>query len=56
MRAFHAGETDVLPAFYAHVYCKNLGKYAALMPIEESAPILSSEPVMPIAGSTIQLV
>lgn len=56
MQAFHAGESDVLPPFYAQIYCKRLGDYAELMPIEESAPILSSEPVTPIVGSTIQLV
>lgn len=56
MRAFHAGETDELPAFYAHAYRKRLGKYAELMPIEESTPILSREPVTPMVGSTIQLV
>lgn len=56
MRAFHAGETDHLPAFYANAYHKRLGSYAELMPIEESAPILSSEPVTPTVGGTIQLV
>lgn len=56
MRAFHVGETEVLPAFYANAYRKHLGSYAELMPIEESAPILSSEPVTPMVGSTIQLV
>jgi radical SAM superfamily enzyme YgiQ (UPF0313 family) len=55
MRAFHAGETDELPAFYAHTYRKQLGPYAELMPIEESAPILSREPVTPVGGSPIQL-
>jgi hypothetical protein len=56
MRAFHASETDELPAFYAHAYRKRLGKYAELMPVEESAPLLSNEPVTPVGGSTIQLV
>jgi radical SAM superfamily enzyme YgiQ (UPF0313 family) len=55
MRAFHAGETDVLPAFYAHAYRKSLGKYAELIPIEESAPILSSEPITPMSGRMIVL-
>ena len=53
MRAFHAGETDILPAFYAKAYHKRLGKYAELMPLEESIPILSAEPVNPVIGSTI---
>lgn len=55
MRAFHHGETDELPAFYAHAYQKRLGKYAELMPIEESAPILTSAPVVPVVGRTLQL-
>jgi hypothetical protein len=55
MRAFHAGETNVLPNFYANVYRKGLGKYAELMPVEDSAPILSSEPVEPIIGRTAQV-
>lgn len=46
MQAFHAGETDALPAFYAHVYRKRLGPYADLMPVEESAPILRGEPAV----------
>lgn len=55
MRAFHAGESDELPAFYAQAYRKRLGKYAELMPVEESAPILSNKPVAPVGGSPIQL-
>jgi radical SAM superfamily enzyme YgiQ (UPF0313 family) len=55
MRAFHAGETDALPAFYAHAYRKRLGSFAELIPVEESAPVLSSEPVTPVAGSAIHL-
>lgn len=56
MRAFHAGETDALPTFYARAYHKQLGKYAELMPVAESAPILSGVALTPITGSTIQLV
>ncbi|HMN30715.1 MAG TPA: hypothetical protein PKE45_21360, partial [Caldilineaceae bacterium] len=56
MRAFHASESDELPAFYAHAYRKQLGKYAEWMPVAESAPILSNEPVTPVGGGTIQLV
>lgn len=52
MQAFHAGQTDELPLFYARIYHKRLGKYAELMPVEESAPALSREPVVPIMGST----
>jgi radical SAM superfamily enzyme YgiQ (UPF0313 family) len=55
MRAFHAGETDKLPAFYGYTYHKQLGDYAELMPVEESAPILSSEDVRPVVGSAIHL-
>lgn len=51
MQAFHARETNVLPDFYARLYRKELGKYAELMPVEESAPILNGEPVKPIIGS-----
>lgn len=56
MRAFHAGESEELPAFYAHAYRKQLGPYAELMPIEESAPILRSESATSVVGSAIQLV
>lgn len=56
MRAFHDGKSDVLPAFYASSYHKRLGKYAELMPVEESTPILSSASVPPLVGNTIQLV
>lgn len=52
MRAFHAGETNELPVAYAETYRNRLGKYAELMPVEESAPILSNEPVTPITGRT----
>ncbi len=53
MQAFHAGDTDELPAFYAKAYRKRLGDYAELMPVEESAPILSREGMTPIFGSTM---
>lgn len=51
MRAFHAGETDTLPDFYATLYRRSLGRYAELMPVEESAPILSPEPVDTVFGA-----
>ncbi len=38
--AFHLGETDALPSVYAELYRRQLGKYAELMPVEESAPVL----------------
>ncbi len=38
--AFHSGKTDALPGFYAYQYNRQLGKYAGLMPIEESQPLL----------------
>jgi hypothetical protein len=56
MHSFHAGETDELPAFYAYTYRKQLGDYAELMPVQESAPILNSEDVKPVVGSAIQLI
>lgn len=46
--AFHKGETGVLPDVYAYMYQRKLGKYAELMPIEESGPNLSAEPVTPL--------
>lgn len=55
MRAFHDGETTALPAFYAHAYQKSLGKYAALMPVEESTPILSQATWPVTAGQPISL-
>lgn len=42
LRAFHAGETQVLPNFYATEYKRQLGKYAELMPVEESQPVLDN--------------
>lgn len=41
LRAFHAGESQVLPDFYAAEYKRQLGRYAELMPITESQPLLS---------------
>jgi radical SAM superfamily enzyme YgiQ (UPF0313 family) len=55
MRTYHAGITETLPAFYAYLYQKSLGKYAELMPVAESMPILPATPVQPIMGRTIQL-
>lgn len=51
-RAYHAGETDVLPDYYAYLYKKSLGKYAELLPVEESQPILSSQTIDLAMGST----
>ncbi len=39
--AFHMGYTEVLPAFYAQAYTRQLGKYIELVPLSESRPILS---------------
>jgi hypothetical protein len=36
LRAFHAGETPVVPEIYASAYRRQLGRYAALMPLEAS--------------------
>lgn len=38
--AFHTGKSDVLPEFYARQYHQELGRYAELMPLSESQPIL----------------
>ncbi|MCH7588870.1 MAG: radical SAM protein [Chloroflexi bacterium] len=46
--AFHTGKTEQLPSVYVDLYKRKLGKYAELMPIEESAPVLSSKQVTPI--------
>ncbi len=51
--AFHTGQSDVLPEFYAQIYRQRLGKYAELMPVEESRPIMSSEPADPLISSSI---
>lgn len=40
-RVFHAGESPVLPGLYVGAYRRQLGKYAELMPIEESQPMLN---------------
>jgi radical SAM superfamily enzyme YgiQ (UPF0313 family) len=45
---FHTGDTDILPEVYADTYQRQLGKYAGLLPIEESPPLLSADPVSPI--------
>ena len=47
-RAFHAGETQTLPDFYIGEYKRRLGRYAELMPIQESQPLLDGEPVVPL--------
>ncbi len=46
--AFHTGETDILPDVYANIYKRQLGRYAELMPLEESRPLLSEGPVSPV--------
>jgi len=43
--AFHRGERGVLPAHYAEIYKKQLGKFASLMSIDESRPLLSRDSV-----------
>lgn len=53
--AYHTGETERLPDHYAHHYRKSLGKYAELMPVEESAPVLSSAAVVPVTGRTLHV-
>lgn len=55
LRAFHRGHSEEVPDFYAHIYRKKLGTLAELIPIEESAPTFSSEPVTPIIGGTTQI-
>lgn len=54
--AFHAGESQVLPDVYAGLYQDQLGRYAELMPIEDSQPVLAPEAatsllVSPVLGS-----
>jgi radical SAM superfamily enzyme YgiQ (UPF0313 family) len=34
--AFHRGETEILPDYYAHQYQRLMGKYAELVPVAES--------------------
>lgn len=52
--AYHAGRRDRLPDYYTHLYQKSLGKYAQLVPIDESTPILDSASVTPIMGRTLR--
>ncbi len=40
---FHLGETQDVPDRYATLYKEQLGKYAELMPLEESGPFLEME-------------
>ncbi len=49
--AFHTGETDVLPGFYAYEYKHQLGKYAELMPVNESSPLLPAAEPFPRLSS-----
>lgn len=42
-RAFHAGQTERLPDGYVRAYQRELGKYAELMPVEESQPLLDDD-------------
>lgn len=49
--AFHTGETDVLPGFYAYEYKHQLGKYAELMPVNESSPLLPTAEPFPMPAS-----
>lgn len=48
--AFHSGETQVLPEVYITAYKRQLGRYAELMPIEESQPLLTDEAVIPFVS------
>ena len=48
--AFHRGETGVLPGVYADIYRRQLGKYAELVPLDQTVPMLSDSlpiPIMP---------
>lgn len=45
--SFHTGKTDTLPDYYASEYKRLLGKYADLMPVEESRPILREATAQP---------
>lgn len=40
---FHVGESTVVPDRYARLYRAQLGKYAELMPMQESAPLFDME-------------
>jgi hypothetical protein len=50
-RAFHEGRSDVLPRFYQHVFDKQLGRYAELLPPDARRPVL--EP--PATGAALPL-
>ncbi len=50
--AFHRGETDTLPSFYANEHRRLLGKYAELVPIEECQPDLDGRAPMPEAAGS----
>lgn len=41
--AFHLGETKVLPDLYKRIYSSQFGRYAELMPVDDSAPLLEME-------------
>jgi len=43
LRLFHAGQGRALPPLYAREYKRQLGRYAELMPVEESAPVFEGE-------------
>jgi hypothetical protein len=45
--AFHTGQTEVLPDFYAEVYTRQLGKYIELVPLAESRPVLDTARLRP---------
>jgi hypothetical protein len=40
---FHLGKTTVVPPRYARLYREQLGRYAELMPMQESAPSFDME-------------
>ena len=49
--AFHRGQTNRLPNFYAAAYRQHLGKYIELMPLAESHPLLhDSAAVAPLVA------
>ena len=50
-RAFHEGESTVLPEFYHQEYDRLLGPYATLLSREERNPVLSpTDQLHPVEG------
>lgn len=50
-RAFHAGEAETLPGYYVGEYQRQLGRYAELMPIAESRPVLEEGVLQPLMSA-----